>query len=174
MKKVVLSIAMFAAFSGAAVAVPTTSLTPNNLTGLTPNRTASIPGFDTGLGSFAEYFSFQISAPASEFRANGNYIGNAQVLSGLMATLFAAADCSGSSCVGSGLGSSTMTSATEWTLDWRNVTAGYYVLKISGSSTQLDALVSGQVATRVPAPAVLGLVGLGLVGVGFFGSRRRG
>jgi hypothetical protein len=66
----------------------------------------------------------------------------------------------------------TSSSATELSLAWSNVTAGYYVIRLQGTSNNPATGVSGQ-AALVPVPSVLSLLGVGLLGLGFVGSRRR-
>jgi hypothetical protein len=180
-KKIVCSYAVASAFlafgSSSAFAVAVTNVSPNfNL-----NTTAigtGIPQFGPGIGGstgvFDNYFLFQLSLPASGVSSTVNFnpVGGVTGFTGSLYSVTGTPS-GGSATLGTQLASYSSTSATEVTLGWTALTAGYYVVRLQGNAVNAGATISGQVST-VPAPAVLGLVGLGLVGVGFFGSRRRG
>ena len=163
MKKAVLSLALVAAFSGAAnaaivsagnVAVPTIPA-------------ASLPAFSPDNGAFTQTIYFNLLANAGSLSANLNWdpTGSTGVTGMLYASNAAGA------LLGSSLGSFTVDGSRNINFSYGAITAGYYAFSFAGTAAN-SATFSGQVSARVPAPAALGLVGLGLVGLGVFSRRR--
>ena len=162
MKKAVLSLALFAAFSGAAVAAPIT-ISP---AALTFNGSNPIGVGSWGIGDASNAgttFTFTVdgynsvdlsisSSPQSTAATVQLYLGN---------------------------GTGTLLGTASQANNYTYVTSSYltnqtFTVKYLAPNSGEFASNGNVTTRRVPAPAALGLVALGLVGVGFFGSRRRG
>ena len=158
MKKAILSIAMLAAFSGAAVAAPINV------------GVVAVPGsaFLQGVTSSAlsQVYSFQLTASAGSLVATLNSVDPDNSLRGSLYASNANGDL-----LGAALASTGQAVTGNTVLSYGAITAGYYALSYTASPSS-STLYSGQLITRVPAPAVLGLAGIGLLGLGFFSRRR--
>jgi hypothetical protein len=160
MKKAVLSIAMFAAFSGAAVAAPINA------------GSASVPSFGNALtgvevtGNLSQVYFFNLLSNAGALSASYN---SDPIVGGMTGQLFASN--SAGDLLGSALANFGAYTNSAVTLSYGAITAGYYAFKFQSTSS-IGAGYSGQFSARVPAPAALGLAGLGLVGLGLFSRRR--
>jgi hypothetical protein len=90
------------------------------------------------------------------------------------ATIYRVASIAG----GSAIGATTMLANTgggNWAYTYSTVVGNYYAVEVFGTAPAANlsnAIISGQVSP-VPAPAVLGLVGIGLVGLGLARKARR-
>jgi hypothetical protein len=160
------------AVAAPASAVTTTSLSP--LSSFTaPDQVSGVPLTIPSIGLFDNYYLFQIGGTASGVSSTVNFNPTGGI-TGFTGALYAASNVSGNSAnVGALQGNFSSTSSTELTLGWTSLTAGYYVIRLQGNAVTNGVGVSGQVTTRnVPAPAVLGLMGVGLLGM-FASSRRR-
>lgn len=162
MKKAVLSIAMFAALSSAAVAAPIT-ISPAALT-FTGSNPIGVGSWGIGDASNAgTTFSFTVDG----YNSVDLSISTSPQAVAATARLYL------------GAGTGTLLGTASAGNNYTYVTSSYltnqtFTVQYNAPS-QGEFASNGNVTTRrVPAPAVLGLVGLGLVGVGFFGSRRRG
>jgi len=162
MKKVALSIAMFAAFSGAAIAAPIT-IAPSALT-FTGSNPIGVGSWGIGDASNAgTTFTFTVDG----YNSVDLSISSSPQNIGATVQLY----------LGNGTG--TLLGTASQASNYTYVTSSYltnqtFTVKYLAPS-QGEFASNGNVTTRrVPAPAALGLVALGLVGVGFFGSRRRG
>jgi hypothetical protein len=85
--------------------------------------------------------------------------------------------CSGLSISGPALATATGVlngTASQWSIAGTFLNNAYYILEVAGTVGQTadnGTSYSGTIATSVPAPAALGLLGIGLVGMGL--TRRR-
>ena len=160
MKKAILSIAMLAAFSGAAVAAPINAGNVN------------VPSFGNFLanveqsGNLSQVYYFNLLANAGSLSASYN---SDPVVGGMTGQLYASN--AAGQLIGSALANFGSYTNSAVTLSYGAITAGYYAFKFDSTSS-IGAGYSGQFSARVPAPAVLGLAGLGLLGLGFFSRRR--
>ena len=157
MKKAVLSIAMFAAFSGAAVAAPI-----NAGSAVVPSIGNSLTGVEAT--NLNQVYFFNLLGNAGNFSASYNSDPVDNTLTG---KLFAS-NASGA-LVGPALASFGAAVNGNIVLSYGAITAGYYAFEFMSKGT---SGYSGQFSARVPAPAALGLAGLGLLGLGFFSRRR--
>lgn len=158
MKKAILSIAMLAAFSGAAVAAPIT-IAPS---ALTYNGSNPIAVGSWGIGDFSN------AGSTFTFTVDGyNSVDLSISSSGAVATaqLY----------LGNGIGTLLGTAAAG--ANYTYITSSYlsnqtFTVKYMAPSQGQFASNGNVTTTRVPAPAVLSLAGLGLLGLGFFSRRR--
>jgi hypothetical protein len=158
MKKAVLSLALFAAFSGAAVAAPIT-IAPSsfNFTGANPFALGS-----WGIGDLSN------TGSTFSFTVNGYNIVDLSISSSPQNNAISAQ-------LYLGNGTSNLLGTAVIGTNYTYVTSSYLVnqtftVKYNGN---VNVNANGNVSvTRVPAPAALGLVGLGLVGLGVFSRRR--
>jgi hypothetical protein len=158
MKKAVLSLALFAAFSGVAVAAP-----------INAGSAIAVPSIGNALvgveaTNLNQVYFFNMSAPAGNFSASYNSDPVDNTLAGMFYRSNAAGDL-----LGSALASFGSAVNGNIVLSYGAITAGYYAFKFTSSGS---SGYSGQFSARVPAPAALGLAGLGLVGLGLFSRRR--
>ena len=128
--------------------------------------------------AFAFGYSFTVAAPYTAVSASINWNPN-ELVPGFSGSLYSVT-CSGLSCNTSGAALASFTSTDG--LSWRLPTSGYfgltpgkYAYYFTGTTDAVggDTLFTGQSSARVPAPAVLGLVGLGLIGMGLGRKARR-
>lgn len=153
----------------AAHAVTVSNLSPF---AMVDNSPSFLDPYAPGISTFDQYYAFQVGLPSANFSSTVNYNPSGSV-TGFQGALYTASNCSGGTCdLGSLVANYTSSSATELSLVWANVTAGYYVIRLQGNSNNVATGVSGQ-AALVPVPSVLSLLGVGLLGLGFVGSRRR-
>ena len=164
MKKAVLSLALFAAFSGAAVAAPAISAGVTGSVVGVPDD-AFLNGSRTTSGLSAVY-SFFLSANAGSLAATFNSVNPDSSLVGALYR----SDASGA-LLGTALTSASAVQGNTL-ISYGAITSGYYALSYSARGNGASTLYSGQLITNVPAPAALGLAGLGLVGLGLFSRRR--
>jgi hypothetical protein len=161
MKRVILSAVMLAAFSGAAVAAPIT-IAPSTLT-FTGANDFQLGSWGVGnLSNTGTTFTFTVDG----YNIVDLSISSSPQSSAISAELYL------------GNGTSTLLGTAATGSNYTYVTSSYltnqtFTVKYIGD-VNVNANGNVSVTRVVPAPAVLGLVGLGLVGVGFFGSRRRG
>ena len=155
-------LAVAASASMAAVivsAVPTT---------VTPTTSVSLPSqnIPAASGPFDIQFVFQsqVGSVFANVNASPAVITNA--------TIYQVASLAG----GAAVGATTMMSNTgggNWAYTYSTVVGSYYAVEVFGTApTKSNALISGQISP-VPAPAVLGLVGIGLLGLGLARKARR-
>jgi hypothetical protein len=158
MKKAVLSLALFAAFSGAANAaiVNVGSVTAPSL----GNPLSSV----TAAGLNQVYF-FNLTNTAGSLSASFN----SDPIDTSMIGKFYTSDAAGN--LGTLLTNFGANSQGNVTLSYGAITSGYYAFQFTSPSAS-QVTYSGQFSARVPAPAALGLAGLGLVGLGLFSRRR--
>jgi len=162
MKKAVLSLALLAAFSSAAVAAP---INEGNIAVPTIPADA-LTGVSPANGAFSQVYFFNLQSNASSLSANFNWD---PVGSSATGALYAS---NGSGqLIGPALGSFTQDGSRNLNLSYGAITAGYYAFAFTGTAVNSPSF-SGQFSARVPAPAALGLVGLGLAGLGLFSRRR--
>lgn len=160
MKKAILSIAMFAAFSGAAVAAP---INAGNV--LVPSFGNFLANVEQS-GNLNQVYYFNLQANAGSLSASYN---SDPVVGGMTGQLYASN--ANGDLIGSALANFGAYNNSAVTLSYGAITAGYYAFKFASTSS-IGAGYSGQFSARVPAPAALGLAGLGLVGLGLFSRRR--
>jgi hypothetical protein len=157
MKKAVLSIAMFAAFSGAAVAAPI-----NAGSAMVPSIGNALAGVEAT--ALNQVYFFNLLANAGNFSASYN---SDPIDNSLTGKLYASN--SSGALLGAPLASFGSAINGNIVLSYGAITAGYYAFEFKSQGT---SGYSGQFSARVPAPAALGLAGLGLLGLGFFSRRR--
>lgn len=157
MKKAILSIAMLAAFSGAAVAAPI-----NAGTAMVPSIGNALTGVEAT--NLNQVYFFNLMADAGNFSASYNSDPVDNTLTGKLYASNASGDL-----LGMPLASFGPAMNGNVVLSYGAITAGYYAFAFMSSGT---SGYSGQFSARVPAPAALGLAGLGLLGLGFFSRRR--
>ena len=158
MKKAVLSIAMFAAFSGAsnAAIINVGSVSAPSL----GNPLAS-----TTQANLNQVYFFNLTNTAGSLSASFN---SDPIDSSLIGKLYMS-DAAGT--LGMLLSNFAANKDGNVTLSYGAITAGYYAFQFTSPSAS-QITYSGQFSARVPAPAALGLAGLGLLGLGFFSRRR--
>lgn len=158
-------LAVAASASMAAVivsAVPTT---------VTPTTSVSLPSqnFSPNSGAFDIQYVFQsqVGLVFANVNASPAVISNA--------TIYQVASLAGGVATGP---ATTMTSSAggNWAYTYSTVVGSYYAVEVFGTAPAgpqaPNALISGQVSP-IPAPAVLGLVGIGLFGLGLARKARR-
>lgn len=158
MKKVALSLAVFAAFSGAANAA---IINVGNV---------SVPSLGNVLSSettsnLNQVYFFNLLSNAGSLTASYN---SDPVDNTLVGKLYAS---NSSGALLTQIGSFGPVSGGNVLLSYGSITAGYYAFQFTSTSAS-PITYSGQFSARVPAPAVLGLAGIGLVGLGLFSRRR--
>ena len=159
MKKAVLSIAMFAAFSGAAVAAPIT-IVPSALT-YTGSNPFQLGSWGIGdLSNTGSTFTFTVDG----YNIVDLSISSSPQSSAISAQLYL------------GNGTSTLLGTAVTGTNYTYVTSSYlanqtFTIKYIGN-VNVNSNGNVSVTRVVPAPAALGLAGLGLVGLGFFSRRR--
>ena len=186
--KFAIAASMAAAFAAPASAVTISSVTVDGSNAMFPSFNATFPtaggtfGFavtDASPGpNFERYFGFSLTSPASAITSSVNMIG--AFLSTFSASLYQVSNC---------------TTASPWTCDLGTKVADFqtinaavpqqvalgltfldpapatYVIKVLATATG-NATVSGNIDSQVPAPSVLGLLGIGLVGIAGLKRRR--
>jgi hypothetical protein len=155
-----LSVAASASMAAVIVsAVPTT---------VTPTTSVSLPSQNVAAGSGPFDYQFVFQSQVGSVFANVN--ASPAVISN--ATIYQVGSLAG----GMPVGATTMMSNTgggNWAYTYSTVVGSYYAVQVVGTApTQSNALISGQISP-VPAPAVLGLVGIGLFGLGLARKARR-
>jgi hypothetical protein len=124
---------------------------------------------EPGSGPFDFQFVFRsnVESVFANINASPAVISNA--------TIYQVASIAG----GAAIGATTMLANTgggNWAYTYSTVVGNYYAVEVEGTAPSgfnaPNALISGQVSP-VPAPAVLGLVGIGLVGLGLARKARR-
>lgn len=163
-----------------AVAAPASAVTVRPLTPVSftaPDQFNFMQPLTVSPGAFDSYQLFQIGGTATGVTSDINFTpsSNPVGVTGFTGALYAASGVdlvNNTANVGSLIANYTST-ANQVSLGWTSLTAGYYVVRLQGTAVT-TAGISGQVTTRnvVPAPAVLGLMGVGLLGM-FASSRRR-
>ena len=155
----------FAVAASASMAGPIVSAVP---TTVTPTTSVSLPSQSVAAGSGAYDIQYVFQSNVGSVFANVN-AAPATITS---ATLYQVSGIGG----GAPIGATTNLSSTgggNFALTYSTVVGGYYALNVFGTApTQSNSLISGQVSP-VPAPAVLGLVGIGLLGLGLARKARR-
>ena len=176
--KTAAALAVLAFCAGAAQAAPITvandlgTLT-NSVKFMTPNQLVN-PNT-----AFAFGYSFTVASPYTSVQASINWVPNVPI-TGFTGTLYSVT-CTSLNCNTTGTVASFVGSADllNWKLPnsgYLAVTPGTYAYWFTGTtSADVDGETgfSGQTTARVPAPAVLGLVGLGLIGMGLGRKARR-
>jgi len=160
MKKAVLSLALFAAFSGAAVAAPIT-IVPSALT-FTGSNDFQLGSWGIGdLTNGGTTFTFTVDG----YNTVDLSLSSSPFSRGVSASLY----------LGNGTGTllGTAFAGTNYTY----VTSSYLVnqtftVRYNNNNEKVNANGNVSVTRVVPAPAALGLAGLGLVGLGLFSRRR--
>jgi len=158
MKKAVLSLALFAAFSGAANAA------------IVSVGSVSAPSLGNPLSSVTsanlnQVYFFNLTNSAGSLSASFN----SDPIDTSMIGKFYSSDALGT--LGTLLSNFGANSNGNVALSYGAITSGYYAFQFTSPSAS-QVTYSGQFSARVPAPAALGLVGLGLVGLGVFSRRR--
>ena len=162
--------------SSGALAVTTDALSPFSTLDASTTFVSGVPFTAPLAGEFTNYYSFLIADPANELSSTINFVP-AGSISPFTATLYSSTSCTlGGNCtLDSTVANFATTSATEVKLDWTGVTAGYYVIEVSGNNLVGSGVAfSGQVSVReagVPLPGTVALLGLGLSGLA--AARRR-
>jgi len=163
-----------------AAAVPVTALNPYTVNAI-PTANTAIPLFSSPSGPFTNYYAFSIGAPAGAFGISLISVGfafpswSAEVYQSDSACISSASTCN---LVGSAFAVLSQTGNSLYlpTGGGGFVNAptvpGTYVVKVTGTGVSGSAYI-GNVATAIPAPAALGLLGIGLLGMGLT-RRRRG
>ena len=155
-----LAVAVSASMAAVIVsAVPTT---------VTPTTSVSLPSqnlpVNSGPFDYQFVFQSQVGGVFANINASPAVISNA--------TIYQVAGLGG----GAAIGATTMMSNTgggNWAYTYSTVVGSYYAVNVVGTApTNANALISGQVSP-IPAPAVLGLVGIGLFGLGLARKARR-
>jgi hypothetical protein len=129
---------------------------------------ASLPSYSPANGAFTQVYFFNLLSNASSLSANYNW--DPAGSTGVTGALYASN--SSGALLGSSLGSFTVDGSRNLNFSYGAITAGYYAFSFAGTAAASPTF-SGQVSARVPAPAVLGLVGIGLVGLGLARKARR-
>jgi hypothetical protein len=174
--KTAAALAVLAFCAGAAQAAPITVVSDlgtltNSVTFMTPNQ---IVNPNT---AFAFGYSFTVASPYTSLQASINWTPNDPV-AGFTGTLYSVS-CTGLNCNTTGtLANFASADSLNWKLPnsgYLSVTPGTYAYWFTGTTSDNGGTTgfSGQTTARVPAPAVLGLVGLGLIGMGLGRKARR-
>jgi hypothetical protein len=155
-----LSVAASASMAAVIVSAVPTTVTPTTSVSLpSQNLPANSGAFDTQF-----VFQSQVGSVFANVNASPAVISNA--------TIYQVASLAG----GPAIGATTMMSNTgggNWAYTYSTVVGSYYAVEVFGTApVGSNALVSGQISP-VPAPAVLGLVGIGLFGLGLARKARR-
>jgi hypothetical protein len=155
----------FAVAASASMAGPIVSAVP---TTVTPTTSVSLPSQNVAPGSGAYDIQYVFQSNVGSVFANVN--GAPATITS--ATLYQVSGIGGGAPIGATTNLSS-TSGGNFALTYSTVVGGYYALNVFGTApTQSNSLISGQISP-VPAPAVLGLVGIGLLGLGLARKARR-
>lgn len=154
----------FAGLTSVAVAAP---ISVGNLA-VPTIPAASLAAYSPANGDFTQVYFFNLLSNASSLSANYNWdpAGSTGVTGAFYASN-SAGDLSGAS-----LAAFTVDGSRNLNFSYGAITAGYYAFSFGGTAVSSPTF-SGQVSARVPAPAVLGLVGIGLFGLGLARKARR-
>jgi len=129
---------------------------------------ASLPFYSPATGAFTQVYFFNVLSNAGGLSANYNWSPDGS--SGVAGTFYASNN--SGALLGSSLASFTQDGSRNLNFSYGAITAGYYAFQFTGTSANSPTF-SGQVSAQVPAPAVLGLVGIGLIGLGLSRRARR-
>ena len=154
----------FAGLTSVAVAAP---INAGNLA-VPTIPAANLVSYSPANGAFTQVYFFNLLSNASSLSANYNWdpAGSTGVTGALYASNMSG-DLTGPS-----LAAFTVDGTRNLNFSYGAITAGYYAFSFAGTAVGSPTF-SGQVSARVPAPAVLGLVGIGLVGLGLARKARR-
>jgi hypothetical protein len=129
---------------------------------------ASLPFFSPATGAFTQVYYFNLLSNAGSLSANYNWSPDGS--SGVAGTFYSSNN--SGALLGPSLGSFTPDGSRNLNFSYGAITAGYYAFQFTGTSANAPTF-SGQVSARVPAPAVIGLVGFGLLALGLARQARR-
>ena len=129
---------------------------------------ASLPFFSPATGAFTQVYYFNLLSSAGVLSANYNWTPDGP--SGVAGTFYSSNNAG--ALLGASLGSFTPDGSRNLNFSYGAITAGYYAFQFTGISVNAPTF-SGQVSARVPAPAVIGLVGFGLLALGLARQARR-
>ena len=129
---------------------------------------ASLPFFSPATGAFTQVYYFNLLSNAGSLSANYNWSPDGP--SGVAGTFYSSNN--SGALLSASLGSFTQDGSRNLNFSYGAITAGYYAFQFTGTSANAPTF-SGQVSARVPAPAVIGLVGFGLLALGLARQARR-
>jgi hypothetical protein len=125
---------------------------------------------------FSFGFSFTTANPYTSIASSINWLPQIAIPN-FAGVLYSVSGCASNVCtVGSQLASFSQNGDNNWNLPANGnfeTTPGQYAYMFTGTTGNQSYGFSGQTTADVPAPAVLGLVGLGLIGMGFGRKARR-
>jgi len=155
-----LAVAASASMAAVIVQAAPTTVTPTGAVSL-PTQLTTIGG-----GAFDYVYTFQSQV--------GNVFANVNAAPAMItsATIFQVSGLSSSAAIGAPTNLSP-TPGGNFAITYSTVVGNYYGIEVMGTADRTTTgFISGQVSP-VPAPAVLGLVGIGLVGLGLARKARR-
>lgn len=121
-------------------------------------------------------FSFTTADPYTSISASMNWLPQTAIPN-FAGVLYSVSGCASNVCtVVSALANFSQNGANNWNLPASGnfpTTPGQYAYMFTGTTGAGNYGFSGQTSADVPAPAVLGLVGLGLIGMGLGRKARR-